>query len=96
VLPLNTNKGTAAAFLARCCRVEPWHVVVCGDSGNDLSMFQQGFCGVVVGNAQAELRELSHEHVYQSPYKYAAGVLDGIQYWMNGGSDRHRASVLGA
>jgi sucrose-6F-phosphate phosphohydrolase len=84
VLPPATNKGTAAAYLARCCRVEPRRVIVCGDSGNDMSMFQQGFCGVVVGNAHPELRALSQENIYHSASNYAAGVLDGVQYWMHG------------
>ncbi|REJ70038.1 MAG: HAD-IIB family hydrolase [Planctomycetota bacterium] len=86
VLPPKTNKGYAAAFLARCCKAEPHQVIVCGDSGNDLSMFQQGFRGVVVGNAHQELRALSEENIYHSVHHFAAGVLDGVQYWLNGDS----------
>ncbi len=84
VLPSKTNKGSAAAYLARCSGVEPGQVIVCGDSGNDMSLFQQGFCGVVVGNAHPELRALSQENIYHATRNYAAGVLDGVQYWLDG------------
>lgn len=32
-------------------------VIVCGDSGNDLGMFESGFKGIIVGNAQDELKD---------------------------------------
>jgi hydroxymethylpyrimidine pyrophosphatase-like HAD family hydrolase len=56
--------------------------VVAGDTGNDASMFVDGFRGIVVGNAQPELKALRSPQVYHSHYPHAAGVLGGIEYWL--------------
>lgn len=82
VLPPNVNKGRAVSFLASKWGFLRDQVIVAGDTGNDASMFADGFRGVVVGNAQAELKTLRSLHVYHSKYPYAAGVLDGIEYWL--------------
>lgn len=56
-------------------------VVVSGDSGNDVDMFIPPFRGIIVGNADADLRVLAGPHVYQAQARYAAGVLEGLQHW---------------
>ena len=80
-LPAGANKGTAAAFVARELGVSPRDGIACGDSGNDRPMFQQGFRGVIVANAQPELRELTGPDIYHADESYADGVLEGISYW---------------
>jgi sucrose-6F-phosphate phosphohydrolase len=92
VVPAGINKGSAAAFLARDVCPDCRRVIVAGDTGNDLMMFLQGFLGVVVANAHRELKDLSGDRVYVSPYSYADGVLDGIRYWLN----RHDLAALTA
>jgi sucrose-6F-phosphate phosphohydrolase len=82
VLPAGVNKGTAIGFLADHWGIDPQRVLVAGDSGNDLDMFRQGFRGIVVGNAHPELKELSEPHVFHASGHYAAGVLEGLQYWL--------------
>ena len=42
---------------------------------------------VEVGNALPELKAMSGVNIYHSTYNYAAGVLDGVQYWLNGQCD---------
>ena len=81
VLPAGANKGTAVEFLAQKWKVPRTRVLVAGDSGNDLSMFLQGFRGIVVGNAQAELAGLFGPNIYRSPHPYADGVIDGLDFW---------------
>ena len=83
VLPSDVNKGTAAAFLAKHWGIASDFVIVCGDSGNDLSMFQQDFLGVTVANAHDELRQLSHDRVYHAAQSYAAGVVEGVRWWLD-------------
>jgi sucrose phosphatase-like protein len=85
VLPRGMNKGTATRFLARKLGIDRSQVIACGDSGNDLPLYLQGFCGVLVGNAEPELVRLAAEPVYYSPRPYAAGVLDGIRHWTRNG-----------
>jgi sucrose-6F-phosphate phosphohydrolase len=83
ILPANTSKGAAAAFLAEHWRIKREHVIVAGDSGNDLDMFDQGFRGIVVGNAQAELKSLDDPSVYHATRHFAAGVVEGLRHWLH-------------
>ena len=82
VLPAGVHKGSATAFLAAEWGLRTEQVVVCGDTGNDKSMFMHGFRGVVVGNAQPELKTLESPDVYHSEHVHADGVLEGIEYWL--------------
>ncbi len=83
ILPGGVSKGAAAVHLANYLGIE--RVIACGDSGNDASLMQQGFCGVVVANALDELKRLCSDCVYLSPHACAAGVLDGIRHWLETG-----------
>ncbi|QDU97352.1 HAD-IIB family hydrolase [Lignipirellula cremea] len=88
ILPAGVHKGTAAGRLAREFRISPERVIVCGDTGNDLAMFQEGYHGVVVGNAHAELKQLDSRRVYQAGSHCAAGVLEGVRHWREQWSGR--------
>jgi sucrose-6F-phosphate phosphohydrolase len=81
VLPARADKGQAARFVARTWGIADDDVVVCGDSGNDAALMECGFRGIVVANAQPELKRLAGPYVYHSRHSYAAGVLDGIRHW---------------
>ena len=81
VLPATGGKGHAARFLANAWAVAPENVLVFGDSGNDLQMFEQGFRGTIVANALPELGRAVGHDVYRSPLAYADGVLDGLRHW---------------
>ncbi len=81
VLPAAAGKGAAARFLAERWGASPGHVLVFGDTGNDLDLFECGFRGTLVANALPELNEAVHEQAYRSPFPYASGVLDGIRHW---------------
>lgn len=81
VLPRGVNKGATTRMLATRLGIPPLEVIACGDSGNDISLFQQGFRGVLVGNAEAALLQTVSSDVYRSAFDYADGVLDGVRYW---------------
>jgi sucrose-6F-phosphate phosphohydrolase len=81
VLPEGVNKGAAASFLAERWGFGPDQVMVAGDSGNDASMFDRGFRGIVVANALPELRDRVDESAYLAGGSFAAGVLEGIEHW---------------
>ncbi len=82
VLPAAAGKGEAARFLARHLGVPPEHWIASGDSGNDRCMLEQAGRGIVVANAQPELHDLRGPTIYHSLECYAAGVLDGVRYWL--------------
>lgn len=83
VLPARASKGDAVAFLADSLGLAADRVIVCGDSGNDASMFGRGFRGVVVGNAHPELKEHAGQGVYVSVRPFAGGVLEGLRRWLD-------------
>jgi mannosylfructose-6-phosphate phosphatase len=78
ILPHGVNKGLAAAYLAKRWSIAPSEVVACGDSGNDLSLFRQGFRGIVVANAQEELLAAVGRDAYRATQPFAAGVVEGL------------------
>lgn len=80
-LPATASKGSAAAYLAKHWGIAAENVTASGDSGNDHTLMQQGFRGIVVANAQPELKSISGPHIYHAQHGYAAGVLEGIEYW---------------
>jgi hydroxymethylpyrimidine pyrophosphatase-like HAD family hydrolase len=80
-LPAGINKGTAASQLAAIWGFQPWQVLVSGDTGNDRAMFAQGFRGIVVANAQQELKRLQAPTIYHSKTGFAAGVQEGMEFW---------------
>ncbi len=86
ILPQGGDKGTAVQFLRDRWQIDPEATVVCGDSGNDISLFKYGReRGIIVGNARSELR-LWHElhpvnYHYLAVAECAAGILEGLNYF---------------
>jgi len=81
VLPAAAGKGNAASFAVGTWGIDAHEVMVFGDSGNDIDLFQRGFRGTLVANALPEILTAVGRDVYVSPHPYAAGVLDGIRHW---------------
>lgn len=80
VFPHGVNKGVAARYLAQHLGFPPERVFVSGDTANDLTMFHNGFRGIVVAKAHEELKQLGASNVYHAQCGYAAGVVEGITY----------------
>ncbi len=83
ILPSYGDKGLAVQYLREKWKVEPHKTVTCGDSGNDIALFQGEERGIIVGNAKAELRQwyFSHRkpHHYLADASYAGGILEGLK-----------------
>ncbi len=76
----------AMLFLRQTLEIGPNETVVCGDSGNDLSMFTVGEeRGIIVGNAMPELLDWYHTNAKPNHYlataPCAAGILEGLQHF---------------
>ena len=95
ILPAASGKGKAIRFLVEQQGLQPEHVVVAGDTGNDASMFQEFGRGVVVANAKPELlglaRKLGEDRVFCASRPYAAGVEEGLEHYgvLDGAGPRH-------
>lgn len=86
LLPKGGDKGRAVQFLRTHWQIDPTETVVCGDAGDDISLYEYGDeRGIIVGNADPELR-LWHElhrvsYHYLAVAEYAVGILEGLQYF---------------
>lgn len=79
VIPEGAGKGAATLFLARHYGIDLSHLVVSGDSGNDLAMFGVARNRIAVGNARRELIEaLGSEPYIHARAHHAAGVHEGL------------------
>ncbi len=86
ILPYGIGKGKAMNFLQSCWRIDSHQTIVCGDSGNDLSLFCSGLeRGIIVANAQPELLDWHAQN--PASYRYlaqsncASGILEGFRYF---------------
>ena len=80
ILPPGVSKGPSLLRLIDYLGLEPGRVLVAGDTLNDLSMFETGLSGAVVGGAEAALLEavanLPRAHVCKG--FGAAGIIEAI------------------
>jgi glucosylglycerol-phosphate synthase len=80
VLPRGVGKGPALLSLAEAAGFDPATIVVAGDTLNDLSMFETGLRGVVVGGAEPELVERVRKRplVHIAAGEGCDGILEGL------------------
>lgn len=85
LLPKNGDKGLAVKFLREKWDIAPEQTIVCGDSGNDISMFLGQEKGLIVGNAKPELlqwyEENSSDNNYLAKSHCAGGILEGLKHF---------------
>lgn len=85
ILPSQANKGTAMAYLQNKLGIGAKATLVCGDSGNDISLFAQGTLGVIVSNAQPELLDWHRQNRFPQHYwarsAYAAGINEALDFF---------------
>ena len=81
IIPERAGIGTAVKFLVDSLILSPSQVFVCGNSGNDIDLFQYGFRGIVVGNATRELKKAVELRAYFSHQSYAKGLLEGLEHY---------------
>lgn len=86
ILPSKSNKGLAVQFLCQHWGIDATKTVVCGDSGNDISLFSVGEPrGIIVGNAQPELRQWleanAADYRYLAKAACAGGILEGLYHF---------------
>lgn len=84
VLPTASGKSQALAYLAEKHGLGDEAVFFSGDSGNDTDALTQGFCGTLVGNAPAPVRQEVQQaageraHLYLAQAHYGDGIIEGL------------------
>ncbi|MFC4259986.1 glucosylglycerol-phosphate synthase [Marinobacter lacisalsi] len=83
VLPPDVNKGRTLRDLVNHLGADPENVLVAGDTLNDLSMFEQGFIGVCVGESEPGLLDAteSRARVYHATLSGCGGILEAIGHF---------------
>lgn len=86
IVPKNGDKGMAIEFVRQKWEISATSTVVCGDSGNDIALFNvPEVRGIMVGNAQPELRQWYEKNAanyhYHAKAAYAGGILEGLRYF---------------
>ncbi len=85
ILPKHGDKGLAMTYLRERLGIPPNKTLVCGDSGNDISLFQQNTLGLIVRNARSELmawyRLCGESRHYLSRASFADGILEAIAHF---------------
>lgn len=86
IVPKNGDKGMAMEFVRQKWKMPAVSTVVCGDSGNDIALFNvPEVRGIMVGNAQPELRQWYEKNAadyhYQAKAACAGGILEGLRHF---------------
>ncbi|WP_018410027.1 glucosylglycerol-phosphate synthase [Methyloversatilis thermotolerans] len=82
-LPRGINKGSTLKQLVHHLGMDPQKVLVAGDTLNDLSMFEQGFKGVCVGESEPALLAATTDRtrVLHSHRVGCAGILEALAFF---------------
>ena len=82
VIPSLAGKDRATRWVVGKLGVDPARVVVAGDSGNDLTMFNAARMAIAVGNSRPELLERADPNrTFFATEKHAFGVIEGLKHW---------------
>jgi sucrose-6F-phosphate phosphohydrolase len=86
ILPSSANKGMAMTFVREKLAIDVEKTVACGDSGNDIALFDnRQEKGIIVGNAQRELLDWHHNNPNPNRYlaktNFADGIAEGLRYF---------------
>jgi HAD superfamily hydrolase (TIGR01484 family) len=84
VMPRGVAKGATLLKLIEAMRLDPNSAIVCGDTLNDLSLFETGLKGIAVKNSEPKLirKTQTMENVYHSPYCGVMGIWDGLNVYI--------------
>lgn len=83
IVPRGVNKGSSLLKLTRDLHIDDNIVITCGDSLNDLSLFQTGLKSVAVSNSEPKLIEeiKTLNNVYLSRFPGLLGIIDGLRFY---------------
>jgi hydroxymethylpyrimidine pyrophosphatase-like HAD family hydrolase len=82
VLPPNAGKGPATLACLERFGTGKTQLICAGDSANDVELLDVAHFGILVENADGDLRDaVDPRRTYFARRPYADGVLDGLQSW---------------
>jgi len=83
VMPKGVNKGSTLTMLVQHLQIAEQEILVAGDTLNDLSMYQCGYNGVIVGKAEQKLIDATQSinNIFLAEAAGAGGILEAIEYF---------------
>ncbi|MBW4934967.1 glucosylglycerol-phosphate synthase [Marinobacter sp. F4206] len=83
ILPKGVNKGSTLSRLVEHLGADPETVLVAGDTLNDLSMYEQSFKGVCVGDSESGLLEATEHQarVFHADATGCGGILEAFEHF---------------
>ena len=83
IMPKGVNKGSAIRALIEHLDIPEEEVLVAGDTLNDLTMYEQGFKGVCVGQSESALLDatLKQSNVLHADEPGCGGILQAFAYF---------------
>lgn len=96
VLPRGVNKGSTLARLAEQLCLDPDEILVAGATDNDLSLYQHGFLGVCVTQAEPKLLQATQGNgrVLHAKSAGCGAVLEAVQHFGFLGSEGIAAHIM--
>src|SRR5690606_37997390 len=85
ILPAGVNKGSTLKKLVEIEGIAASDILVAGDTLNDLSLYDTGYKGVVVGQAEPKLTEQTRDNplVYHAKAAGAGGIIEAMRHVPN-------------
>lgn len=95
ILPRGVNKGSTLSALVRHLGLDHDSVLVAGDTLNDLSMYEEGFIGVCVGESEPALLAATRDRarVFHATHTGCGGILEALGHFGFLGSGGIEAEV---
>jgi HAD superfamily hydrolase (TIGR01484 family) len=83
IVPRDVNKGSTLLKLLDYLGINRDLTIICGDSLNDLSLFETGLNSIAVGNSETKLITAikSLDNVYHSELPGILGIIDGLRFF---------------
>lgn len=83
IVPRGVNKGSTLLKLLDYWAINRDLAITCGDSLNDLSLFETGLNSIAVGNSEEKLVAAiqSLQNVYYSGFPGLLGIIDGLRFF---------------
>ncbi|MFD1770575.1 glucosylglycerol-phosphate synthase [Sphingobacterium suaedae] len=83
ILPRGVNKGSTLRALVELLHMDADSVLVAGDTLNDLSLYETGYKGVVVGKAEQGLLDKTQNNplVYPAFEAGAGGIIESLSHF---------------
>ncbi len=83
VMPKGVSKGLTLLKFLEEINFNVDETIACGDTLNDLSLFETGLKGIAVGNSHPNLVDKiqTMDNVYHSSYPGVMGIWDGLKFY---------------